>query len=73
MKTIEKSEHQITVKKQLRQWGKELMHSFYLKEKELDIKINKRKLCYEYRFVLVLSKNCYLNNLNIHCLRINVY
>ena len=24
-----KSEHQITVQKQLRQWGKELMHAFY--------------------------------------------
>ena len=29
LKTIGKSEHQITVQKQLRQWGKELMHAFY--------------------------------------------
>ena len=29
LKTIGESEYQITVQKQLRQWGKELMHAFY--------------------------------------------
>ena len=29
LKIIGESEHQITIQKQLRQWGKELMHAFY--------------------------------------------